>query len=501
MIFYQRLLKALVCALSLAMPLSVTAQTKIAVLSDIHVMNPQLVKSDGMAWQNALSRERKLLDYSHEAFDMMVEKFLTDKPHIVLITGDLTKDGEQASHEYVVDGLDKLRRAGISVYVIPGNHDLGTANALIYDGGTTTKAPVADAAAFEELYQPYGYGTTSTREATTLTYACEPVAGLVLIGIDSGKSGVLSDTTLDWVCQQAGQARNQGKRVIAMMHHPLFPHVTGADKLSSTYSIKDHEKIRNRLVDAGIRIILTGHVHVSDIAKDYNAVVSDSIYDVNTGSTISYPCDYRMMTLSQDLSQLSIQTGHITSLPSDNDYTGTAKKRYQDYVKGYASTFISNDMYGQILAAIATIHAEGNENLSADAKSFLSLYDMAKVSLQANATFNDALKARGGTWEDADAAINSMLQDISSYGIERRADQTDDLELTIHLPKSNDSATGHVKGDIDRNGEVNITDAVALVSIILDKGQISNRYWADIDGSGMVNIGDTVELIRFILGD
>ena len=118
----------------------------------------------------------------------------------------------------------------------------------------------------------------------------------------------------------------------------MFPHVNGMEKLSSSYHVKGYENVRNRLVDAGIRIILTGHVHISDIAKDYNLTLTDSIYDVNSGSTISYPCDYRELTLSEDRSQLSIQTGHITSLPSDSDFMNTAKIRFQDFVKNYASS-------------------------------------------------------------------------------------------------------------------------------------------------------------------
>ena len=498
---YQKSFKNIVCAVLLAIASSALAQTRIAVLSDIHVMGPQLVVSDGTAWQNALAKERKLLDYSQEIFDVMVEKYLSDKPDMVLITGDLTKDGELASHEYVVAGLDRLRQAGIDVYVIPGNHDLGTANALFFDADNTTKAEVADAAAFESMYRHYGYGTSSVRETSTLTYACEPITGLVLIGIDSGKSGILSETTLAWVCQQAQQAHNEGKQVIAMMHHPLFPHVNGMEKLSSSYHVKGYEDVRNRLVDAGIRIILTGHVHISDIAKDYNATLNDSIYDVNTGSTISYPCDYREMTLSADLSQLSIQTGHITSLPSDNDFTNTAKTRFQDFVKKYASSYTSNDMYAQILAAMAILHANGNENLSTDAQSYLSMYGMVKSSLQSNSTLTNKLQSRGLTWEDAENALNSMLKDISSYGVEGREDQTNDLELIINLSDSNNNSTEYIRGDVDRNGEVNIADAVALINIILDKGVDYDTNVADLDVNGGININDTVLLVQMLLGN
>ena len=103
------------------------AQTKVVVLSDTHVMAPDLLVNDGTAWQNYLAADRKMVDNSKVLFDNMIEKIKTDiKPDLVFITGDLTKDGEQLSHLYVKGKLDELKNAGIQTLVIPGNHDRGT---------------------------------------------------------------------------------------------------------------------------------------------------------------------------------------------------------------------------------------------------------------------------------------------------------------------------------------------------------------------------------------
>ena len=125
------MMRLFLCVLVFIATTSAQAQTKIAVLSDIHVMSPELLVNDGTAWQNFLNSDRKLLDYSHEVYDVLIEKFLADKPNILLITGDLTKDGEKLSHQYVVAGLDRLREVGIHVYVIPGNHELQTSRMYI----------------------------------------------------------------------------------------------------------------------------------------------------------------------------------------------------------------------------------------------------------------------------------------------------------------------------------------------------------------------------------
>lgn len=286
---------------------------KMVVLSDPHVMAPGLLVNEGTAWTTYLSGQRKLVDYSQRLFDDMIVRIKRDlRPGLVLISGDLTKDGEQVSHQYVTSKLDELRTIGIQTLVIPGNHDRGSnSDAVYYDGESTTAATVATNEWFATQYANYGYGVSSEREETTLTYACEPITGLVVIGIDSGTDGNVSATTLDWVVEKATVARASGKKVIAMMHHPLMPHFTGVDNFVTTAVVGNYETVRNTLADAGIRVIFTGHFHTSDIAKDWNADMTREIYDVNTGSLISYPCDYREITMNADFTDMSITTGRI----------------------------------------------------------------------------------------------------------------------------------------------------------------------------------------------
>ena len=127
-------------------PLFATAQTRIAVLTDTHVMAPELLVSDGTAWQSYLASDRKLVDYSQQLFDLVTDRIKNEiRPDLLLITGDLSKDGEIASHNYVAGKLASLKAAGIPSLVIPGNHDLGTSNAKVYNGDNATNAEVATA--------------------------------------------------------------------------------------------------------------------------------------------------------------------------------------------------------------------------------------------------------------------------------------------------------------------------------------------------------------------
>ena len=132
---------------------------KITVLSDIHVMAPELLVEDGPAYQDYIAGDRKLLKEGPEILKTAVTKILADRPDIVLISGDLTKDGEYASHKLVSETLLRpLADAGIRTFVIPGNHDINNPDAVEYHGDSTVRTRTVSADEFAAFYQDYGYG-------------------------------------------------------------------------------------------------------------------------------------------------------------------------------------------------------------------------------------------------------------------------------------------------------------------------------------------------------
>ena len=60
------------------------------------------------------------------------------------------------------------------------------------------------------------------------------------------------------------------------------------------------------------------------------------------------------------------------------------------------------------------------------------------------------------------------------------------------------SIYGAMKGDIDNNGEVNVTDVTILVNKIIGSSQISDEV-CDINEDGTVDVSDITGLINLIL--
>ncbi|MBR5069167.1 MAG: metallophosphoesterase [Bacteroidales bacterium] len=385
----------------------------IYVATDLHVMSPDLIINKGSAWDDYISSSHKLEDYSVGLFQNMIDTVLSQMPDIVMIPGDISKDGEKLSHEYVTRELSRLTDAGIKVYVVPGNHDIGNIeNAQYFDGSKRYKAENITSEEFAEMYASFGY-EGSVRDENSLSYVAEPFEGLVIIGIDS-HSRKIGKKTLNWICEQSTKAREEDKQVIAMMHHPIMEHFNGQVDMKSDAIIKDDENIRSRFMDAGIHSVFTGHFHTTDVAMAYNENHTDSIYDITTGSKISYPMHHRWVTLSEDLSRMDINTFVTEAIDGHPEVIDVAKERIEKNINAKLEnkglSFMSS------VACQATfLHCEGNENEA----NGVNLID--SIPFVAFVLYPEA-------WDD----MNSLLDDFSSYG-ENNQNRTNDLRLTIKL--------------------------------------------------------------------
>ena len=433
------------------------AKTRIMLISDPHVMGPGLLINKGVAFDNANLMDRKLNDYSSAIFDEVIAIALKEKPDLFLISGDLTKDGELLSHQYVVKKLYELKEAGIRVLVVPGNHDMGTSNAYYYDGPLIDAAETINTTQFAEMYKDFGYGADIEQEPTTLTWCCEPFDGLVLIGIDTGHdgsplNGVISHDTYDWVQERAKAATAAGKQVVVMMHHALFPHVTNAGKVSSTYAVKlglptsdggytyySYSTLRNHFADAGVGVVLTGHVHALDIAKDANKNLTRTIHDISTSSCAAYPNPYRLLTLNDD-NTMSVRTHYITELPGVEDFQALAKERMVTGLKNLISLYTFNEEATDLFAELFLLHICGNELENPRQQEFLARYEEELPRIKENVMFNNYLTAYDVSYDELTQMVHSLLEDKSNFGDPDRESLDDDLNTTI--PIRGDGWTG-----------------------------------------------------------
>ncbi len=331
-----------------------SVKVNLAVFSDPHYFAPEYIK-EGQAFDTYLAHDRKLLVESTAILSKTVENIKKSDAQIVLITGDLTKDGEKLSHIQVAAYLKKLRDGGKQVFVIPGNHDINNPHAVQYEGNNAVPVDKVTPDDFRKIYHDCGYDQAIAQDPNSLSYIAQPVPGLWILAIDSCSyennqakripvtgSG-LNAKRLNWIFDQLKVAQEQKIMVMGMMHHGLIPHFSMEKTLFSNYVVDDWENISAKFADMGMKVIFTGHFHAQDIATTQTKN-NQSIYDVETGSLVTYPCPYRLVELTDNKIDIETETVH------EIDYN-TQGKPFPQYAADFLTHGLS-DMVPQFLTEL-----------------------------------------------------------------------------------------------------------------------------------------------------
>lgn len=398
---------------------------RIAVMSDLHYLSPDMI-ADTEDFEHAFNSDRKLLKESSSVLHEMLERVRADKPDILLVSGDLTKDGEQECHAALAKQLQQLQQdvPGLKIYVINGNHDIRNYNAKNFNtaDGKAVPATRTEPEDFKQIYDfvysdPTVIATFTPAEgnkAGGLSYVARPVEGLTVIAMDTCRyssdntsngddehetSGAISADLEKWVIEQTAAAKARGDLVIGLEHHGLVPHFDVQPTILPMYLVNGYERIAQEYADAGMSVVFTGHMHAVDIAAMTTAA-GNTFYDIETGSALTYPCPVRFVDLRRSTvggetnTYMSVSTKtHIGPIHYTDPATGTAhviddlteyarefgfttdmlKTVAGDFVKSFFGKYLPNDTWpvtkiianiDQIIDDVAAVPiAEGNNLL------------------------------------------------------------------------------------------------------------------------------------------
>ena len=299
---------------------------KFMVLSDLHYMHPDILRSEGKAFDEYNAEECKLLRESDAILSAAIEKIKSEKPDFVIICGDMTKDGEVICHQKVAEVLGNLQNEiGTQVYVVPGNHDMNNPHSLYYDGSKTTKAESADEEQFALIYEKLGYNKAVARREGSLDYMAYPAEGLAFIGVDSNEKntkekvlvqGGLQRIQTEWIKEMAQKAHSCGRSVILSMHHNLVDFYDNAQLIRSAnianarYDDYNNQNLIDDLCNAGIDVVFSGHSHMHSITSAQSG--SHTIYSIVTSSLVNLPIAYRCGVITKQ-GKMTLTSGDLTN--------------------------------------------------------------------------------------------------------------------------------------------------------------------------------------------
>lgn len=278
---------------------------RFAVVSDLHIALPHTI------WDHP-SRFH-LVEVGIPALEIVLQHLEQLDLDFVLLPGDLTQHGEPDNHAWLRDRLAKLP---FPAYVVPGNHDVPH----LQPTGQSI-----DWVEFPYYYRKFGYDNPEQHY-----YTCEVCRGVRLIGLNSNQFddqgqqlGRLDDAQLVWLEQVLQQTKDQ--LVLVMLHHNVVEHLPNQSqhRLGRRYMLENASVLVEMLRKFGVHLVFTGHLHVQDIAFD------QGVYDITTGSLVSYPHPYRIFDFRSDRygrKWLQVESYRVRSVPGWSALAQTSRE-------------------------------------------------------------------------------------------------------------------------------------------------------------------------------
>jgi len=260
----------------------------------------------------------------------------------LLLPGDLTQHGEPENHCWLATRLSQLP---FPTYVIPGNHDVPRLFASQESIG------LAD---FPAYYHKFGYS-----DPYQLYYTCEVLPGLRLIGLNSNQFddqgnqlGCLDEAQLQWLGQVLEDAREE--MIMVMVHHNVVEHLPNQahNPLGRRYMLDNAAALLQILQKAKVELVFTGHLHVQDIARWQN------VYDITTGSLVSYPHPYRVINLHTDEQgkrSLHIESSRVAAVPEFPQLQEFSREWMADRSQPFMLKLLTQSQLGLSLASAEAI--------------------------------------------------------------------------------------------------------------------------------------------------
>lgn len=311
-------------------PLSQKDDLKIVVASDIHYFLKDYYQECEWFEESMLYGDGKMVTYADEILDAFMNKMLDVKPDFVVLTGDLTFNGEIGSHQDLAKRLSQLDQQGISVMVLPGNHDVDNIFTKGYGKEDYFEVDNIDAKKFREIYKNLGYQEALHTHKDSLSYSLSLNKDLTFIMLDStaheltGSSldsgGYLTESTYNWLEKELKDIKKQGKIPLIAMHHNLAIH---NELLNQGYTIRDNEKISQLFQKYDVPFVLSGHIHCQNI-KEING-----IYDIASSSLLDAPLQYGVIDINKD--GMKYHTELLTiSEDSDKYFDSVSRNRFSE---------------------------------------------------------------------------------------------------------------------------------------------------------------------------
>ena len=289
-------LAALLMAALCTLPVLAGGEAAVRVMfaTDLHYLSPSLCADSDLFLAAMRQGDGKLCQYSRELLQGLLGEARHQQPDALILTGDLTFNGEKLSHQELAEALRAFSaETGIPVWVIPGNHDILNPNArAFFRGGYAGTAAITEAE-FGEIYAGMTGASPGACYSTVARVTDRVWVALLDVGVYSSTPvsfGVCREPHITFLRETLAEAEAAGATVLTASHQNLLDQTAFN---AESFHIWFPNPLTGLLREspAAARLHLSGHIHAQHI------VTADGLTDAATGALSVSPHRFAMVTV------------------------------------------------------------------------------------------------------------------------------------------------------------------------------------------------------------
>ena len=246
-------------------------KTSFWVISDTHLIADSLHDHGQAFSQMQKTSQGKDLYYQETALSAFVRMAQKKKPTAIIVTGDVTFNGERVSAEKFAEIFKSLEET--QLLVLPGNHDIYDGWAREFRGKKQYYAGQISPRMWRNIFKT-SYKNAVSVDDKSLAYSVQLNPNYLLILADSNDYGKEEATTAPatagflgreqrrWIKAQLQYASENNLQVIFCMHHNLYAHNPAVNK---GYVVDDYRELRKLLAQYNVKLVFSGHIHAQNI--------------------------------------------------------------------------------------------------------------------------------------------------------------------------------------------------------------------------------------------
>lgn len=314
---------------------AISKTDSIWIITDTHYLSPSLSDNGENFDYIKETSAGKELNYPAERMETLIWQIEKERPKILIVSGDLTLNGEKQSALELADYFEQIEQLGTQVYVIPGNHDISNGWARKFAGDSQEKTAQILPQDFQHIFTDMGYTEAYSLDEHSLSYAVQPYTDLILLMLDTnvysqteGKgappsTGLLKDETLVWMESVLKEAKETGATVLPVLHHNLLEH---NDFMTNGFTLDNAQVVQELFAKYEANVAFSGHTHVQDIASE-----EKTLYDITTAAFSIMTPSIGQITINGNQLNYQKQTLDVDSWAAETNQMDEQLLHYADY--------------------------------------------------------------------------------------------------------------------------------------------------------------------------